>query len=124
MANYSVNYAAQKVTLTGEVNCDQDLKRILKTGKHAELEPAKADEKEVTVLVNLLAPTFRCNCSLTLEPSIDSSFTSFYMLIFVQQDRKAQVKKKKQEVHKAEVDPTKDPLYPVTFFSAKNSCIK
>ena len=40
--------------MTGEVNREQVLKSILKTGKHAELEPAKADAKEVIILVNLL----------------------------------------------------------------------
>jgi hypothetical protein len=38
VATYTVDYPAQKVIVTGNVNRDKVLKRILKTGKHAELE--------------------------------------------------------------------------------------
>ena len=46
MAKYTVDYPAQKVTVTGNVNRDQVLKRILKTGKHAEVEPEKSQKQE------------------------------------------------------------------------------
>lgn len=47
VATYTVDYPAQKVIVTGNVNRDKVLKRILKTGKHAELEePAVQVKKE------------------------------------------------------------------------------
>ncbi|KAG0585294.1 hypothetical protein KC19_2G001800 [Ceratodon purpureus] len=97
VAKYTVDYPAQKVTVTGNVNRDQVLKRILKTGKHAEVEPEKSQKQEA-----------RKEDKKLVEPKEEKKKL---------EEPKVQVNKeeKKQEVKKAEA-PKEDP-HPVTFLS-------